>query len=276
MGVRIWWSAERVMGTVSKVYHYLLLLLLLLLPLLTSSYRFSCPGPGFWRDPTSCTAFYRCVSPYLVYRYLCPPGTRYDARVHNCNHNFLAPPCNLEDIEDDGSGPQISFDRPSELSPSPFEDNVGYEGDKNYVVAADSIYPCPRPGYYSEEASCDNFYVCWEVRPGVLSAQRIFRCPDRYLFDPVTRLCQRAHKVSCTAPVNPLLLYSFRSALTTQLREDQLDQFFSQDLSFSQEVKEPLVSLPAMTQYSYHPLPHPYPSFSLPAITYNKYHFFGK
>ena len=28
-------------------------------------------------------------------RYLCPPGTRYDPRVHNCNHDFLAPPCHL-------------------------------------------------------------------------------------------------------------------------------------------------------------------------------------
>ena len=141
-----------------------------------SSCRFSCPGPGFWRDPGSCTAFYRCVTPYIVYRYLCPPGTRYDARVHNCNHNFLAPPCSLEDLDQDGgSGPPLSFELPSEFSPGPSEDDGDAEEDKNYVVAADSIYPCPRPGYYSEEASCDNFYVCREIRPGVLTAQRIFR-----------------------------------------------------------------------------------------------------
>ena len=118
------------------------------------------------------------MTPYIVYRYLCPPGTRYDARVHNCNHNFLAPPCSLEDLQEDvedGSGPQLAFERPSEFSPSPAEDEGGAEGNGNYVVAADSIYPCPRPGYYSEETSCDNFYVCREVRPGVLEAQRIFR-----------------------------------------------------------------------------------------------------
>ena len=139
------------------------------------SVRFSCPGPGFWRDPTSCTAFYRCLTPYVVYRYLCPPGTRYDPRVHNCNHNFLAPPCNLADLEEDGDGPQLSFEIPSELAPNPAEEDGGAEDGQNYVVAADSIYPCPQPGYYSEETSCDNFYVCREVRPGVLSAQRIFR-----------------------------------------------------------------------------------------------------
>merc|ERR1711953_1513912 len=164
---------------------------------------------------------------------------------------------------EDGDGPQLSFEIPSELAPNPAEEDGEAEDGQNYVVAADSIYPCPQPGYYSEETSCDNFYVCREVRPGVLSAQRIFRCPDRYLFDPATRLCQRAHKVSCTAPVNPLLLYSFRSALTTQLREDQLDQFFSQDLSFSDreqaEPEESLLSRPTLTQYSYYPHPHPHP-----------------
>ena len=99
---------------------------------------------------------------------------RYDSRVHNCNHNFLAPPCSLKDVED-GSGPQLSFEIPSEFSPSPAEGEDGSEEQKNYVVAADSIYPCSRPGYYSEEASCNNFYVCREIRPGVLTAQRIFR-----------------------------------------------------------------------------------------------------
>ena len=138
--------------------------------------RFSCPGPGFWRDPSSCTAFYRCVTPYIVYRYLCPPGTRYDARVHNCNHNFLAPPCNLQaGDQSPASGPNLSFDLPAELLPTSPDDEESSEDEKNYLVAADSIYPCSEPGYFSEEASCNNFYVCKEVRPGVLSAQRIFR-----------------------------------------------------------------------------------------------------
>ena len=31
--------------------------------------------------------------------------------------------------------------------------------------------------------------------------------------------------MSCSAPVNPLLLYSFRSGLASQLREDQLEGY---------------------------------------------------
>ena len=139
------------------------------------SLRFSCPGPGFWADPSSCTSFYRCVTPFIVYKYVCPPGTRYDARVHNCNHNFLAPPCSLQSQGEDLSIPQLSFDLPPELSPTTPADEETPEDDTEYVLDVNSIYPCTQPGYYSEEASCNNFYVCKEVRPGVLSAERIFR-----------------------------------------------------------------------------------------------------
>ena len=44
-----------------------------------------------------------------------------------------------------------------------------------FLVSAQSLYPCSQPGYYSEETSCSQFYVCKEVAPGVLSADRIFR-----------------------------------------------------------------------------------------------------
>ena len=43
----------------------------------------------------------------------------------------------------------------------------------------------------------DNLFpkVTFKVGPGLLSAERPFRCPKRYLFDPITRLCQREAKV---------------------------------------------------------------------------------
>ena len=36
--------------------------------------EFQCPGPGFYPDPYSCTAFYRCINRFMNYRYLCPAG----------------------------------------------------------------------------------------------------------------------------------------------------------------------------------------------------------
>ena len=47
--------------------------------------------------------------------------------------------------------------------------------EPEFMVSVSSLYPCSQPGYYSEETSCSQFYVCKEVAPGVLSAERIFR-----------------------------------------------------------------------------------------------------
>lgn len=99
----------------------------------------------------------------------------------------------------------------------------------NYTLAPGSVYACQQPGFYSEPSNCREFYMCKEVSTGVLSAERVFRCPDRYLFDPVTNLCQRAQKVSCVGGSS--LFYSFRDLLVIQLAENQLNQFFNQPLT---------------------------------------------
>jgi len=217
--------------------------------------RFMCPGPGFWADPTSCTAFYQCIPPLTVYRYLCPPGTRYDPRVHNCNHDFLAPPCHLSLDSGSSETSESTFDLAPELKPEQTtESSETEESSGQYLVSPTSLYPCSTPGYFSEETSCNNFYVCKEITPGVLSAERVFRCPDRYLFDPITQLCQRANKVTCDTSLNPILLYNFRSSLVFQIKEDDLEQFFSQELTlpYSDKARNftPQLSYPFMIHYS--------------------------
>merc|ERR1711910_289445 len=102
--------------------------------------------------------------------------------------------------------------------------------EPEWSVSVSSLYPCSQPGYYSEESSCSQFFVCKEVAPGMLSADRIFSCPDRYLFDPVTRLCQREAKVSCDVEETPNLFYSGLGLFTVKLQGEDLDTFFSQDL----------------------------------------------
>ena len=47
--------------------------------------------------------------------------------------------------------------------------------EPEWSVSVSSLYPCSQPGYYREDSSCDQFFVCKEVAPGVLSADRIFR-----------------------------------------------------------------------------------------------------
>ena len=330
---------------------------------------FVCPGLGFYPDPTSCTAFYRCISLQMSYRYICPLGTSYDPTVRNCNHNELAPPCRVgqsgsleiqgdklpelqedifpglqedifpglqedifpghqEDIfpglqEDIFPGQQedifpgvqedifpglqedVSHELQGDISPEPQEDifpelqgdifpdlqedifhgleedishelqedisnelhedissdNINNGADTrpgqttehalitedqslsstnkpqqttepegNYLVSPISLYPCKQPGYYNEKSSCTQFYVCREVAPGVLSADRIFRCPERYVFDVTTQLCQRKKKVTCDRQNLSFLYYAFRSSFVVQLHQSQLQQFFSQSL----------------------------------------------
>lgn len=98
---------------------------------------------------------------------------------------------------------------------------------KEYTTAPGSLYPCKQPGYYVLEGSCTNFYMCQENLPGTLLADRLYRCPDRYLFDTSTQRCQRKHKVDCVESSGPVYYnvnYYFK------LREDQLDKFFSTPL----------------------------------------------
>jgi len=120
------------------------------------------------------------------------------------------------------------------------------------MVSVSSLYPCSQPGYYSEETSCSQFYVCKEVAPGLLSADRIFSCPDRYLFDPATRLCQREEKVSCDLEETPDLFYSGFNLFVVKLTEEDLDKFFRQDLRLARKKNANRYNLPLLPHYQQH------------------------
>merc|ERR1719273_934493 len=124
------------------------------------------------------------------------------------------------------------------------------EGVPEYLVAAGSAYPCSSPGYFALSGSCREFWVCKEVGPGLLSAERPFRCPDRYLFDPITRLCQREAKVECKAN----LFYSLSSRLAITLREDQLDAFFSTPLTLASTETRHRSNINTIPSPQFHPL----------------------
>jgi len=244
--------------------------------------RFTCPDQGFYRDPDSCTAFYRCITKDMSYHYICPLGTRYDPTVENCNHNHLAPPCpgaeedyslsydysydvdndlypeddkddqddlssylppgppdnTVDDSEDDKlpgninngatNSPELTTDHAQITEDQPSSQPQDKPG-VTFLVSPTSLYPCQEPGYFSEQSSCTEFYVCREIAPGVLAAEALFRCPDRYVFDVETSLCQRKTKVTCEKDVSHLF-NAFRSAFVFQLHPSQLNSFFTQEL----------------------------------------------
>jgi hypothetical protein len=88
----------------------------------------------------------------------------------------------------------------SEIHPESHQDSGGIsqsQNGSNYVVTDESIYNCPAPGFYPHESHCRQFYVCLEVLPGILLAEQVYRCPERYLFDGATRRCRRQEKSNC-------------------------------------------------------------------------------
>ena len=86
-------------------------------------------------------------------------------------------------------------------------------------------------------------------------------CPDRYLFDPVTRLCQREAKVTCDLQQTPNLFYSGLNMFIVKLQEEELDTFFSQDLRLSRENQANRYKLPLLP-YFQHPLQFFYPNMA--------------
>ena len=102
----------------------------------------------------------------------------------------------------------------------------------------------------------------------IFSQREFLSCPDRYLFDPETRLCQRESKVSCDVEETPNLFYSGLNLFVVKLTEKDLDTFFSQDLRLAREKSANRYNLPLLSYYQqqpHHPLQWFYPGLAWPS-----------
>ena len=65
----------------------------------------SCTTEGFFRNPTDCTKFYRCVDLWqngrelTIYNFDCPQGTVFDEAVSVCNWPQAAAPCDNAPVQ---------------------------------------------------------------------------------------------------------------------------------------------------------------------------------
>ena len=101
----------------------------------------------------------------------------------------------------------------------------------DFTVLPGSLYNCPQPGFYPYEANCKEFYVCLEVLPGILLAEQLYRCPERYLFDEDTNRCQREEKVNCRKfSFNSQVDFAKENVLV--VLEPFLEPFFSTPLTY--------------------------------------------
>jgi len=133
--------------------------------------------------------------------------------------------------------------------------------ERNYSVSPTSLYRCQQPEYYEEETTCDQFYTCREIAPGVLSADRIFSCPDKYLFNAETRLCQKEENITCQKKKSEdFLFYTVLNALVVQLKEEQLEEFFSSRLQLPLPRPKTYIN-PKITLYGNDENPYPWVIF---------------
>ena len=86
----------------------------------------------------------------------------------------------------------------------------------------------------------------------IFSQRECLSCPDRYLFDPATRLCQREEKVSCDLEETPDLFYSGFNLFVVKLTEQDLDKFFRQDLRLARKKNTNRYNLPLLPHYQQH------------------------
>ncbi|CAN8002848.1 unnamed protein product, partial [Ixodes hexagonus] len=148
-----------------------------------SSQDLPCPNEGFFRNPSNCHRFYRCVKrdnsggggggdgkEYDVYEFNCPEGLVFDERFSVCNWPHQAAPCDESPTE--GSSPS---------RPSPAEDGRDQEPTKP---------PCKGEGFFRHPDSCYRFYRC--VNSGSSANNFVvyeFNCPEGLVFDERYSTC---------------------------------------------------------------------------------------
>ena len=124
--------------------------------------EFECTRQGYYRNPSDCSQFYRCVKfdqyidDYTVFEYECPSGLVFDDRWEVCAWPSAAPPC-------DGS---------SEIFPVPRQKNV-----------------CAGEGYFADPENCRWFFACRDYYGNETYTQYEFRCPFGLGYDEDNGIC---------------------------------------------------------------------------------------
>ncbi|XP_075231854.1 uncharacterized protein LOC142330474 [Lycorma delicatula] len=130
--------------------------------------EFECSRQGYFRHPSGCNRFYRCVkfnqySPdFTVFEYDCPAGLAFDEKYEVC------------------------------VWPGSLEDGGACQGSSEIAPVPRARYACPSvEGYYADPENCRWFFACLDhSRDGVtpLTAYE-FRCPFGLVFNEQTLTC---------------------------------------------------------------------------------------
>ncbi|XP_054281812.1 uncharacterized protein LOC128999367 isoform X2 [Macrosteles quadrilineatus] len=129
--------------------------------------EFECSRQGYFRHPSGCNRFYRCVkfnqySPdFTVFEYDCPAGLAFDETVEVC------------------------------VWPGSLADGGACQGSSEIAPVPRQRYVCPTtPGYYADPENCRWFFACLDHHgDGSPLTAYEFRCPFGLVFDEQSLVC---------------------------------------------------------------------------------------
>ncbi|XP_060870003.1 uncharacterized protein LOC132944585 [Metopolophium dirhodum] len=158
--------------------------------------EFECSRQGYFRHPSGCNRFYRCVkfdqksNYFTVYEYDCPDGLAFDEKVEVC------------------------------VWPGSLSNTGACQGSSEIAPVPRNQFVCPPiEGYYADPENCRWFFACLDhAKDGYtpLTAYE-FRCPFGLVFDEKTLKCDWQWKVgSCGTSGKSYHNYGEQSYQTNQ------------------------------------------------------------
>ncbi|KAG1670722.1 hypothetical protein GQR58_016716 [Nymphon striatum] len=163
----------------------------------SSSGSITCKDAGFFRDPSDCNKFYRCVDwsgerlSYTIFYFVCPVGLVFDDRFYICNWPHTVPSCDGLTNGTDSAGGATTV-QPT----NPGSSEMTTSGTAGTTVNPSTEFPCPTAGYFRNPKDCSKFYRCvggWAN--GAFSLYH-FSCPYGLIFDQSKILCNWPREVA--------------------------------------------------------------------------------
>ncbi|KAK0406781.1 hypothetical protein QR680_018801 [Steinernema hermaphroditum] len=177
---------------------------------------FTCEADGFYPDPKSCEAFYRCVNG-VPYHFDCPDGLQFNPSNETCDWPETAG-CVLPEVTTEApeSSPDSSTDEStteSVTTESPVEstsessidettqealstespEEATTEDSTAEPASTDAPFVCEADGFFPDPRTCHAFYRC------VNGIAYHFDCPAGTMFNPAIDVCDWPRNVECKA-----------------------------------------------------------------------------
>ncbi|XP_013782857.1 mucin-17-like, partial [Limulus polyphemus] len=168
-----------------------------------------CFKTGYFRHPTNCSKFYRCVNTsleetsYYIYIFECPKDLWFDETIESCNWKSSSPSCNSEASSESQQNGDSILDSTVPEKPEAGAASYSYilkHADKNNEHSGIILSPkspdvselvCTHEGFFRHPTDCGKFYGCADLT-GSNMTFNVFQydCPDGFVFDQTTCFCK--------------------------------------------------------------------------------------